>query len=69
MGGTDLLQEGIFLAPYSLETLTYFNWAPCQPDNFHQNQHCVSISKNDALLRWDDDSCVVNNWPLCQRCA
>ncbi|XP_052252967.1 perlucin-like [Dreissena polymorpha] len=67
IGGTDLLQEGIFLAPNSLETLTYFNWAPGQPDNIGTGQHCVSIFKDDAMLRWDDNNCDVKNWPLCQR--
>ncbi|KAH3700348.1 hypothetical protein DPMN_075324 [Dreissena polymorpha] len=69
IGGTDLLQEGIFLAPNSLETLTYFNWAPGQPDNIGTGQHCVSIFKDDAMLRWDDNNCDVKNWPLCQRCV
>ncbi|XP_052805334.1 perlucin-like [Mya arenaria] len=64
IGGTDLLQEGVFLAPVSLEPLTYFNWAPSEPDNL-SGQHCLAIFRDSAQLQWDDNGCEVQNYPLC----
>ncbi|KAH3700346.1 perlucin-like [Dreissena polymorpha] len=67
IGGSDLLQEGTFLAPGSQEVLTYLNWAPGQPDNIGTGQHCLNIFRDDAQLRWDDDNCELDRFPLCQR--
>lgn len=64
IGGTDLLQEGIWLAPESLEPLTYFNWAPGEPDNLG-GQHCLAIFNNNNL-QWDDNLCEVQNYALCK---
>ncbi|XP_052254283.1 perlucin-like isoform X2 [Dreissena polymorpha] len=67
IGGSDILQEGTFLAPGSQEVLTYFNWAPNEPDNAGPGQHCLNIFRDDSQLRWDDDNCEFDRFPMCQR--
>ncbi|XP_052252959.1 perlucin-like isoform X1 [Dreissena polymorpha] len=67
IGGTDLLQEGTFLVPGTQEVLTYFNWAPGQPDNYGRGEHCLDIFRDDAQLRWNDQLCNTDRVPLCQR--
>ncbi|XP_060567719.1 perlucin-like [Ruditapes philippinarum] len=64
IGGTDLLQEGQWVAPETLEPLSYFNWAPGEPDNL-MGQHCLAIF-NSADLKWDDNLCEVHNFALCK---
>ncbi|KAL4223306.1 hypothetical protein ACF0H5_016777 [Mactra antiquata] len=64
IGGTDLLQEGVWMAPFSREPLTYFNWAGGEPDNLG-GQHCLAIF-NVASLQWDDNLCEVHNYALCK---
>ncbi|XP_052252963.1 perlucin-like isoform X3 [Dreissena polymorpha] len=67
IGGTDLLQEGMFLAPRNQEVLTYFNWATGQPDNYGKGEHCLAIFRDDAQLRWNDQFCNTDKVPLCKR--
>ena len=64
IGGTDLLEEGKWVAPETLEPLSYFNWAPGEPDNLG-GQHCLAIF-NSADLKWDDNTCEVHNFALCK---
>ncbi|XP_045207458.2 perlucin-like [Mercenaria mercenaria] len=64
IGGTDLLQEGLWIAPETLEPLTFFNWAPKEPDNLG-GQHCLAVF-NNADLKWDDNRCEVQNYALCK---
>ncbi|KAL3873514.1 hypothetical protein ACJMK2_036637 [Sinanodonta woodiana] len=65
LGGTDLLQEGKFLNPGSLSLLTYFNWAPGEPDDLN-GQHCIGMFKDNSFM-WDDQDCEVPNYSLCER--
>ena len=65
IGGTDLIQEAVFVEPKTLEPLKYFNWAPGEPDNLG-GQHCLGLFKDNNWL-WDDNGCEVENFPLCKR--
>ncbi|XP_052253207.1 perlucin-like [Dreissena polymorpha] len=49
-GGTNLLLERTFLDPKTQEVLTYFNWAPGQPDNYGRGEHCLDIFRDDAQM-------------------
>ncbi|KAL3836963.1 hypothetical protein ACJMK2_022365, partial [Sinanodonta woodiana] len=42
--------------------LTYFNWAPGQPDDLN-GQHCIGMFKDNSFM-WDDQDCEVPNYSL-----
>ncbi|KAL4223307.1 hypothetical protein ACF0H5_016778 [Mactra antiquata] len=64
IGGTDLIEEGVWLAPDNRQKLTFFDWAPKEPDNLN-GQHCLAIFNYGSLL-WDDNRCEVHNYALCK---
>ncbi|KAL3873513.1 hypothetical protein ACJMK2_036636 [Sinanodonta woodiana] len=49
LGGTDLLEEGKFISPDSMVPLTYFKWAPTEPDNLN-GQHCIETLLMEGSL-------------------
>lgn len=65
IGGTDLVQEGVWRTPDNSEILPYLNWAPSEPDNLG-GQHCLAIF-NAGGLQWDDNTCEVHNFALCKQ--
>ena len=69
IGPNDLLQEGIFVAPNSMEVVPYVNWTPNNPNNGGdgEGQHCAAIYRDHVHAQWDDNDCHSQLNPLCQR--
>ena len=50
------MKEGTFLWESTGLPLTYFNWAPGQPDNRNNNEHCTGMIFG-APGKWNDCPC------------
>ncbi|CAG9815365.1 unnamed protein product [Phaedon cochleariae] len=48
------------------EKITYFNWAPGEPNNRKENEYCIEISRSISDSKWNDDPCEKNNFYICE---
>ena len=63
IGATDISEEGTWLWQSDNTTLTYFDWAPNQPNNGGPGQDCVAIQGNG---QWGDIQCSATRPYVCQ---
>ena len=71
LGVTDREKEGVFLAADGtpIAELHGFRWAPSQPDNYLDAEHCVEINGMNAVIFnvWNDMPCAnTTPLPMCQ---
>ncbi|XP_071149469.1 perlucin-like [Mytilus edulis] len=68
LGGTEMLNEGEWMWAKTFQKITYFRWAPNEPNNgaAASNQHCLGMEK-DQDFKWDDNTCTKLAVPLCER--
>lgn len=44
--------------------LTYFNWAPGEPNNNGNGEFCIEMNQNQGL--WNDYNCFVKLYFMCE---
>jgi len=68
IGLTDLANEGEFLwwSDYSIPN--YTNWDQSEPNNYDGNEDCTESSGYRLpSFRWNDVSCMLNKYAICQK--
>nr|XP_019930721.2 perlucin [Crassostrea gigas] len=56
IGGTDAVEEGKWIWITSGHSFTYSHWAPGFPDDYHGNEDCLELFKDERFL-WNDEKC------------
>ncbi|XP_061171068.1 macrophage mannose receptor 1-like [Saccostrea echinata] len=65
VGGTDILTEGDWKWMTSQKPITYFDWYPGRPNDFHHNVNCLELHHN-YKYQWNDQDCRVLNHFICE---
>lgn len=42
-------------------------WAPTQPDNYQGDQPCLSLTKINGVVGFDDIGCYASDWSVSQK--
>jgi hypothetical protein len=66
MGLDDLFREGIWRWVGTNQHASFSDWAPNQPDNHKNNEHCVHFS-HIAAYQWNDLPCQSSINFLCEK--
>ncbi|XP_078311288.1 CD209 antigen-like protein C [Crassostrea virginica] len=66
LGGSDVVVEGEWEWMTSHSRLTYSHWAPGQPSNDANREHCLNIHSG-FLYRWNDAPCTDRHWFICEK--
>ncbi|XP_033728805.1 C-type lectin domain family 17, member A-like isoform X2 [Pecten maximus] len=61
---TDMVMEGVWQWASTLETLSYFNWAPNEPNGI-DNEDCIIVKQDDGM--WNDLACFNRRYFVCER--
>ena len=64
IGLTDRESEGIYVWESDKSVSTFYNWSYNNPDNYDDNEGCVSIGM--FLTLWNDIDCDKEFFALCQ---
>ena len=56
--------EGVFKWSSTNETISFFNWAPNEPNNVGGNELCVQVIASNGL--WNDVPCSIRDQIVCQ---
>lgn len=77
IGLNDRDDEGMFVWVSDGSEMTYSNWAPGQPDDFchydmayvsdrcYPGEDCVHVHGDATEGTWNDDSCEMRFWSVC----
>ena len=65
IGASDMAVEGEFLWLPGTAELDYSNWAPTEPDNYNNQDHCVAIDLH-RNYQWADDICQEQRNFICE---
>jgi len=57
IGGSDANDENAGFKWANGDSVEYTNWAPGQPDNYHENEDCIHIGWNSPEM-WNDVPCA-----------
>ena len=62
--GNDLDKEGVWKWSGSGQRLRYTNFAPGEPNNLNNINHCLAFQKG---FTWDDGTCTNKNYYICEQ--
>ncbi|KAK3094973.1 hypothetical protein FSP39_008539 [Pinctada imbricata] len=65
IGASDMAVEGEWLWLPGATRTDYTNWAPGEPDNFKNQDHCAVIDAHKNY-QWEDDNCVEKRNFICE---
>ncbi|XP_062577477.1 perlucin-like [Saccostrea cucullata] len=65
VGGTDTVIEGDWQWVTSQNIMTYSDWYPGNPSNFHHSENCLELLHN-YKYHWNDQDCRVVNQFICE---
>ena len=62
--GSDQLTEGTFIWTTSGSTMSYTNWAPGEPNNSGDGEHCIKMQV--ATGQWNAIRCDNESPSMCE---
>ncbi|XP_048780982.2 echinoidin-like [Ostrea edulis] len=65
LGGNDLEVEGTFKWARSGESVTFTDWNPGQPDDFHSGEDCMEL-QGAMDYHWNDLPCTARHRFICE---
>ena len=67
MGASDLVVEGIWTWTNTGTPLSFTDWCPGQPNDYHGHEDCATIGlRHNCHFKWQDDYCTGKHLPLCE---